>query len=177
MADDAISLSVLMTRDEYMTFVADSQRQMRRERLPLTKGGGAVLTVLGLAGLFFGRYVSLSPAAALCLLLVGVFLLCYDELLAPLFDRAAAAREYEEKQDLRMAYQYVFTADWVQIQNARVQGVLPLTLMTAWHQTQTLICLSFGREVRLLLPKRALDEAACQTLCRWLTDRDTAPSA
>lgn len=173
MHEQVISLSVLITREEYMAFVADSQRQMRHQRLPLSKGAGAVLSILGMVGLFFGRHISLSPAAAICLLLLGVVLLCYDDVLAPLFDRAAAAREYEEKQDLRMANQYRFSAESVQIQNARMTGELPLNQMTDWSQTQTLIRLSFGREVRLLLPKRVLDDTTCATICHWLEQVDS----
>lgn len=159
-----LSFSVLVTREEYMAFAAETQRQARRRRLPFLYGAGGVLCVLGLAGLFFGSLVSLSAPAAVCLVVVGAFLVAYDGLFAPIMDKAAAAREYDEKEDLRMANACVFTGGRVQIRNGRMEGEIPLSVATRWYQTRDLFGLFFGRELSILLPKRLMDGEQCRQM-------------
>lgn len=170
-----IPVSVLVTREEYMAFAAQMQRQARRRGLPLTTGCGAVLIALGLAGIFFGSRVSLSVAAAVCMLLLGVFLACYDGLVAPVLDRAAAAREFDERDDLRMANVYVFTEKTVQVRNGCVEGEIPLSLLTRWTRADALFSLSFGRELSLFIPMRLLTAQQAEQLEDWLTK--CAPAA
>ena len=82
-----LTLSVLITREDYMQYAAQLRREQRRGHLPLITGGGALLGALGLAGLFFGSWISLAPSVAAGLLLVGIFLIGYDGIFAPLLDK------------------------------------------------------------------------------------------
>lgn len=109
--DDVLSLCVLITREDYLQYAAQLRREQRRGHLPFITGGGAVLVFLGLAGLFFGSAISLAPSVAAGMLLVGAFLIGYDGLFAPLLDKGAAAREFDEKPELGMAGTYRFTPD------------------------------------------------------------------
>ena len=126
--------------------------------MPFITGGGAVLVFLGLAGLFFGSAISLAPSVAAGMLLVGAFLIGYDGLFAPLLDKGAAAREFDEKPELGMAGTYRFTPDGVEIRNGRIEGTLPRAQVTSAAETQSLFSIAFGREVRILIPKRLLGE-------------------
>lgn len=154
----SVSLSVLLIKEDYIRYTAQLRRQMRQGHVPLLTCCGAVLCVLGLAGVFFGSYISLTMAPALGLVLAGAFLLCYDGLFAPMLDRASAAREFEEKPELRMAGTYVFTPDEVEIRTSGLEGRVPLKLATHWSETPSLFSVSFGREIQIILPKRLLKE-------------------
>ncbi len=154
----ALSLSVLLIKEDYIQYSAQLRRQQRQGHVPLLTCGGALLCILGLAGVFFGSFISLAMPSALGLVLVGAFLLCYDGLFAPMLDRAAAARNFEEKPELHMAGTYVFTQDDVEIRTAGLEGRIPLNLVTRWNETPSLISLSFGREIQIILPKRLLKE-------------------
>ncbi|MDD2418301.1 MAG: hypothetical protein PHR24_02825 [Oscillospiraceae bacterium] len=155
--NNVLSLSVLVTREEYSAAVAISKRKHRRKTARVTMGFGSWLIICGVAGLFFGSYILLAPPAAICLVLAGLFLLCYDGLLAPIIDRAAAAREYEEKEDLHFATTYYFYDDRVAVHNGRFQGELPLSILTEWGETSALFGLEVGRELSMAIPKRLLD--------------------
>lgn len=89
--DQTLAFSVLLTREEYTQTIARIEQENRGRRLPLPTVAGALLTAMGIAGLFFGEAISLSPFAAGCLVLLGLFLACFDGLIAPMLDRAAAA--------------------------------------------------------------------------------------
>lgn len=129
---------------------------------------GGVLAILGLGGFFFGSRISLSPFTAGILFLFGLFLLCYDGLVAPIFWRGAAAREYEEKEDLHTANQYVFTPDCLEVHNSRMEARLPLTMVTDWRRTGEGLWVSFGRECSALVPARLLDEGQAARITGWL---------
>ena len=75
-----------------------------------------------------------------------------------MIDRGAAAREYDEREELRMATAYVFTADQVRVENGRVKGNLPLSLVTSFARTPEQISFRFGRELSFVIPARLLSE-------------------
>ena len=152
--DDVLSLCVLITREDYLQYAAQLRREQRRGHLPFITGGGAVLVFLGLAA---------------GMLLVGAFLIGYDGLFAPLLDKGAAAREFDEKPELGMAGTYRFTPDGVEIRNGRIEGTLPRAQVTSAAETQSLFSIAFGREVRILIPKRLLGEEECLRLRDWLS--------
>lgn len=151
-----IILSVLVTREEYSKASAEFQRKERSHVTPIITAAGAILFILGIAGAFFGKFISLSFSAAFCLILLGVFLVCYNGFFAPLLDSAAAAREYDEKEDLHFVTNYQFTDDSVIVSNGRVKGDLPLDLITKWSETPALIIFAYGRELSFAVPKRLL---------------------
>lgn len=153
-----LAFSVLLTKDEYMQTTARIQQEARSRNLPLPTAVGALLTAMGIAGLFFGDAISLSPFAAGCLVLLGLFFVCFDGLIAPMLDRAAAAREYDEKDELRMANLYTFEGDSVHVKNGRMEGKLPLRLATRWQRSADLYSLSFGRECHVMIPRRLMNE-------------------
>ena len=163
-----ITLSVLVTREEYSEAAANEKRKQRRHTAPFITGAGAVLMILGIAGLFFGRSISLSASAAVCLILAGLFLACYDGLIASVLDRAAAAREFDEKEDLHFATTYLFSEDRVAVQNGRIQGELPLSVITRWSETPALFTLAAGRELHMSIPKRLLTPEQDKELRRIL---------
>lgn len=156
--DQSLAFSVLLTREEYTQTIARIEQENRGRRLPLPTVAGALLTAMGIAGLFFGEAISLSPFAAGCLVLLGLFLACFDGLIAPMLDRAAAAREYDEKEELRLANQITFAGDSVTVKNGRMEGVLPLRMLTRWQRSADLYSLSFGRECHVMLPRRLMDQ-------------------
>lgn len=55
-----------------------------------------------------------------------------------------------------MAGTYRFTPDGVEIRNGRIEGTLPRAQVTSAAETQSLFSIAFGREVRILIPKRLL---------------------
>lgn len=167
--DGVLSLSILITREDYMQYAAQLRREQRRGHLPFITGGGALLGILGLAGLFFGSAISLAPSVAAGMLLVGIFLIGYDGLFAPLLDKGAAAREFDEKPELGMAGTYRFTPEGVEIRNGHIEGTLPRTQVTGATETESLFSIAFGREVRILIPKRLLGEGEVLRLRDWLS--------
>lgn len=163
-----LTLSVLITR----RIIWNTRRSFAGNSVGaiclFSPGGGAVLGVLGLVGLFFGEAVSLAPSVAMGLLLVGIFLIGYDGFFAPFLDRGAAAREFDEKPELSLAGTYRFTGTGVEIRNGSIEGTLPRGQMTSAAETESLFSLSFGREVRILIPKRLLGEEETRRLRNWI---------
>ena len=68
-----------------------------------------------------------------------------------------------------MAGTYRFTPDGVEIRNGRIEGTLPRAQVTSAAETQSLFSIAFGREVRILIPKRLLGEEECLRLRDWLS--------
>lgn len=169
MEQEGIALSVLVTREEYSKAFAELQRKERSHVAPAVTAAGAVLFFLGMAGAVFGRLISLSFSAAFCLILLGIFLVCYDGFFAPFFDSAAAAREYDEKEDLHFVTTYRFTDDAVEVSNGRAKGRLPLNLITKWSETPALILFAYGRELSFSVPKRLLTPEQIEALLQLLT--------
>ncbi len=165
-----LTLSVLITREDYMQYAAQLRREQRRGHLPLITGGGALLGALGLAGLFFGSWISLAPSVAAGLLLVGIFLIGYDGIFAPLLDKGAAAREFDEKPELGMAGTYRFAADGVEIRSGGLEGTLPRALITRSAETDSFFNIAYGREVRIWIPKRLLTDEDIRRLRAWIAD-------
>ena len=162
-----IALSVLMTREEYMQLTVQIHRLRSGGPSFFTLAGG-ILGILSLAGIFFGHYISLSPFTAGCLLVFGVFLMIYEGIIAPILDKGAAAREYEEKEELRTANVYEFGPGFIKIRNSRMEGKLPLSLVTSWAKTAGGLSVSYGRECHVLIPTRLLDEGQWSAIQEWL---------
>lgn len=156
MDNPRLSLSVLVTREEYSQAFSQQQRKEHSHRGLLFTITGAVLIILGLAGAFFGSYISLTLSSSFCLILPGVFMVCYDGFFAPLLDGAVAAREFDEKEDLHFATSYEFYDDKVSINNGRVEGTLPLSQITRWSETSALYTIAYGREISMAIPKRLM---------------------
>ncbi len=154
--DSDIKLSVLVTREEYCEAVAHEKKKSRRHIVPLFNVISAVLIILGFAGLFFGENILMSPPAALCLVLSGLIAACYDGVFAPVFDKAAAAREFNEKPDLHYATTYTFKDDLIVIKNEWVQGQILISQLTRWSETPTLFIMVVGRDLSISIPKRLL---------------------
>jgi hypothetical protein len=159
-----ISLSVLVTKEEYCEAAAMKKRKLRAHFAPMLIGAGVIFVLLGITGIFFGSSISLSIPAAACLVILGIALVCFDGLIAPILDKAAAAREFVEKEDLHFATTYVFKDDRVKIQNGRIQGDLPLSLLTRWSETSALFTMEIGRELSMAIPKRLLSTEECDLL-------------
>lgn len=170
MEQEALTLSVLLTKEEYMNLAVQLYRQKKGKGLSFYAVLGGILAICGIAGFFFGQRISLSPYTAGVLLLFGAFLLCYDGAVAPILVRASAAREYEEKDDLRTANQIILDAGQVQVRNSRMEGTLPYRLMTSWTMTADGLSLSFGRECHVWIPRRLLTEEQGRQLQQWLEE-------
>lgn len=162
--DGKILLSVLVTKEEYCEAAAMKKEKLRSHIRPLLYGAGAVLILMGAAGIFFGRLIYLSIPAAVCLVIAGIALACYDGLIAPILDRAAAAREFAEKEDLHFATTYIFEDGSVRIKNGRIEGEIPLSLLTRWSEGPTLFTMEIGRELGMAIPKRLLLPEQTRTL-------------
>lgn len=165
------TLSALVTREEYSDAAAQQKRQQRRPLARFFLVVGAVLVVFGLGGLFFGSYIRLAPSAALCSLLLGLFLVLYDGVVAPLIDKGAAAREYDQREDLRFAAVYTFDSETVTLRNGRITGTVPLSLFTGWSETPALFILEAGMELTVAVPKRMMTEEQCAALLQLLRER------
>ena len=159
MEQKALTYTVLLTRDEYIAFRVRQKKQDRKERLPLLTFAGAVGFLAGAAGLFFGDLIQMTAGTSLCLLLLGLFCFVYDGMIAPLLDGGAAAKEYDGKEELRMATTFVFEGDRVTVDNGRVKGNLPLRLVTRWDVLAGQFSFAFGRELSFVIPARLLDES------------------
>ncbi|HCA29046.1 MAG TPA: hypothetical protein DEP23_05505 [Ruminococcaceae bacterium] len=170
-----IYLSVLVTKEEYSEAEALKKQKLRSHVAPLLNGAAAVFIILGMAGIFFGRYISLSVPAAACFIVLGILFACYDGLIAPVFDKGAAAREFIEKEDLHFATTYVFEDDRVKIQNGRLKGDIPLSMLTRWSETPGLYIMEIGRELSMAIPKRLMSAEVQESLRNML--KKNAPSA
>ena len=153
-----ISLSVLVTREEYSAASAYMRRHKYANGLSPSMICGALLTVAGFAGMMFGQRISLGMPAAVSLLAAGVLLLCYDVIFAPMFSYASAAREHDERSDLRMACLYEFSGSELRVRSGRADGRLPLAWMTGYSEEPSMFFIRFGAEFLFAIPKRLLDE-------------------
>ena len=104
----------------------------------------------------------------MCLLAAGIALIAYDYVIAPWLDRLTAVRDYAEKENLRTACLYRFTAEAVYLRGGRTEGTLPFAFLTEWMQTPDYFTLSFGRETAMFIPKRLLSQEECSQLENWL---------
>ena len=163
-----IELSVLMTQDDYAAFLVQKRRMQRGRRFQTALYVGELLVVVAAAGLFFGDRIGMSAASAVCLLAAGIALIAYDYVIAPRLDRLTAVRDYAEKENLRTACLYRFTAEAVYLRGGRTEGTLPFAFLTEWMQTPDYFTLSFGRETAMLIPKRLLSQEECSQLENWL---------
>ena len=77
-------------------------------------------------------------------------------------------QEYEEKEELRTANVYEFGPGFIKIRNSRMEGKLPLSLVTSWAKTAGGLSVSFGRECHVLIPTRLLDEGQWSAIQEWL---------
>ena len=163
-----VELSVLLTREEYSAFFVQMKQMERHKTVSFFPILGEILTVLGLLGLVLHQFFPMSVGLAVCLLIVGILLVAFYGMFLTVLDRGTAARDYEEKEDLRTVNQYIFTPDAVTIQNSRIQGTMPLGLATNFRETSTALQLSFGREIHMVVPKRLLSEEQLQLLRDWI---------
>lgn len=170
---EQIELSVLMTQEDYTAFLVQKRRMQRGRRFQTALYVGELLVVAAVAGFFFGDRIGMSAASAVCLLAVGIVLITYDFVMAPWLDRLTALRDYAEKESLRTACLYRFTADAVYLRGGRAEGTLPFAFLTEWMQTPDYFTLSFGRETALFIPKRLLSQEECGQLEKWLHTADT----
>ncbi len=169
-----LTLSVLVTREEYCEAAAEHRRAVSRGQGNALLAAGAVLTALGIAGVFFGGRISLSFSAAFSLIVLGIFLVCYNGVFAPMFSRAAAAREYDRNEDLRFATAYRFSGKaegTVMVKNGRMEGNLPLRCITEWTETPSLFLITYGREFRFAIPKRLLEPGQEERLRSLLPEK------
>lgn len=127
-----IELSVLMTQDDYAAFLVQKRRMQRGRRFQTALYVGELLVVAAAAGLFFGDRIGMSAASAVCLLAAGIALIAYDYVIAPWLDRLTAVRDYAEKENLRTACLYRFTAEAVYLRGGRTEGTLPFAFLTEW---------------------------------------------
>jgi len=172
---DKFTISVLVTKDEYSGAHVFERHKIRSRYSPFLTISGIALVVLGIAGLFYGRLIMLSPAAAGCLVLLGIFLGLYDGVIAPILDRGAASRDYLAREELQFATTYVFSNNSVNVSNGRVQGEIPVSHVTKWIETPALFKMDVGRELSVIIPKRLLSEGQIQTLRSIL--KKNAPDA
>lgn len=164
MDEGMLSLSVLLTREDYMTYREQKRRQTGAGRLPLWTAAGTVVAVLGMVGLFFGRRISLSPTSSVCLILLGIFLMAYETAVAPMLEKARAVAAFEEKEELRSSAIYTITPTEITVRGARLNGTLPLSGITERLETPDLFALAFGRELQVILPKRLVGEDECRRI-------------
>lgn len=169
------TISVLVTRDEYSSAHAFERHKIRSRYAPALIVSGIILVVLGIAGLFYGRLIMLSAPAAGCLVVLGIFLGLYDGVIAPILDKGTAVRNYIAKEDLQFATTYVFSKESIKVSNGRVQGEIPVSLITSWIETPALFKMDVGRELSMIIPKRMLDEGKIQVL-RGILEKN-APDA
>ncbi len=168
MYQEPLSLSVLLTREDYMTYMAQKRRRMKEGHFSIWTAAGTVVSTLGMVGLFFGRRISLSTTASVCLVLLGIFLMVYETVVAPMLERARAAAAFEEKEELRSSAVYTITEEEIAVRSARLTGSFPLSCVTERLETPDLFGLSFGRELQIILPKRLLQESECSMLRKLL---------
>jgi len=163
------SVSVLLTKDEYIAYNAARCRKNRRGVWLMLLFGAAMLGV-GLSALLFPGKMPLPGAASMSLLILGLFLGLYPTVLAPWFDRMRSAAEYEEKPDLRQASVYTFSGDAVGVRNGCMEGSFRAGLITEVTKTAGLIGFSVGREAQVIVPFRLLDERQTAFLCKMKGD-------
>ncbi len=169
-----ITVSVLLTREDYIHYVAERRRQVRRGQLPLWEIAGSLIMILGLAGWFWGDRIGLMPQAAGCIVVCGLFFVLYRSLMAPVMDRMEASTVYDEKKELQLASTYRFGQDGISVQNGFMEGLLPYEAVTSFTNTRELIGLAFGREAQVVVPKKLLNQEQLswitQTVSQYLPD-------
>ena len=171
MEESPISVSVLLTEEDYMPYVEQLRREQRGGYRGFFRIVGGVLLAVGAAGLFFGA--QRTAALMLTVMMLGFLVLLYDTVLAPVIDRTAALTAFRERDSLRMSSLYTFEREGVRVRTAFAEGTLPYTQLTECTETDGLFAFTFGREMRLLIPKRLLNEAAAMGL-RQIKDRREA---
>lgn len=151
-----ISVSVLLTEADYMPYIEQLRREQRSRYRNVLRFGGGALLLIGAVGLLLSE--RRTAAFMLAVAALGLLILLYDSVLAPILDRTAALTAFHERDSLRMSSLYTFEQDHVRVRTAFAEGTLPYTQLTACTETEGLFAFAFGREMRLLIPKRLLSE-------------------
>jgi hypothetical protein len=154
------TISILLTKED---LVADAPTTARR--VGWLSIAGALLAV---AGLVMPRLSAGFPAAAASgLFLLGVLLVVYETLLAPLFSRLRAAARFEEQEMLRQTVMLTVSDDAMLVESARIGGTLTRAELTDAAESDALFRFTFGTQVTLRVPKRLLSEEQTLWLRQW----------
>ena len=166
--DALLTVSVLVTREEYSAAAAHMRRRKYADGFSPALLGGTMLGILAVVGMFFGEGIGFTLPSAICLLAAGVFLLCYDMIFAPMIAGVSAAREYDERTDLKMAGYYEFYTDKIVVRTGYVTGTLPLDRMTVCSEMPSMFLIRFGSEFLFAVPKRLLEDGQDETMRKIL---------
>ncbi|MBR7092477.1 MAG: YcxB family protein [Clostridia bacterium] len=145
--------SVLLTKEEFTAFREENWRA--EHSLAALIGGGALL-LLGAGGWLASGQLALSPLLTGSMAALGLLWIAQDRILRPLLVRSRAAAAFDRQPEWSGSAQYVFYPDRVQLRTARETGEIPLSALTAWRESKTMLALFFGRELTVLLPRRLL---------------------
>ena len=153
---ESISLSVRCTREEYMQFYATYRRAPA-----WTTALGVIVTVVAVGLCILDAAVQ---SHTLLLGLAGVLLLLLNPLLLPMARKGEAARRYDADDGLQDAVAMMIDDQMLTLRSTTVQGQVPLSSLTAVHQTAAMTVLEFGNELTVCIPLRSLNEQEQQYL-------------
>ena len=166
--DALLAVSVLVTREEYGAAASHMRRCKYKDGFSPALLGGMMLGILAVVGMFFGDGIGFTLPSAVCLLAAGLFLLCYDMIFAPMIAGVSAAREYDDRTDLKMAGYYEFYDDKIVVRNGYAAGTLPLEQMTVWSEMPSMFLIRFGSDFLFAVPKRLLEDGQDEMLRKML---------
>lgn len=129
---------------------------------------GALLAVGGVL-LFVWQGGGLFDQAAWCLLLLfGLFVASYTDVLAPYLVRRRARIQFAEDQRILVAQTAAFYEDHCTIHTDRYDARLPYGLVYRVVEDKKQFLLYTGEDEVRFIPKRVLDEAQCAQLASTL---------
>lgn len=145
-----MAFSVKLTREEYMDFCVKT----RRKTVWLAALG--IVLFLGAVAAYFleGGVVHLNWL----LMLVGAFCLTAEPLWLPMREKGEAGRRYDASDALQQAVSLTIENEAVTVRTACQEGTVPLSLMTEKKATADMVCLVFGDELTVYIPRRAVSD-------------------
>ncbi len=152
-----MTFSVKLTRNEYMDFCAKTRRK---------SVWSAVLGMFMLVGAN-GVYLLegyMLPIAWL-LVAVGLFLLSAETVWLSLREKGEAGRRYDASDTLSGAVTVTIDESTVTVKTASMEGTVPLAWMTAKKKTVDMVCLCFGEELFVYIPRRAVSAEEWERVC------------
>ncbi len=154
---ESFTVSVLLRKDEYCSHMA--------YRLSVFAWGLPIGLLLMLCGVTVWL-LNLGIAVTMAFLLTGVALALFDNVIAPVLSRIVAGARFDRTR--QEAWYLTFTEEAVTVQNGRLNGTFPYSLITRKEETVHYFSFDFGAELSLCVPRRVLTPQQVEALQRLL---------
>lgn len=162
---EPITVSYLPTKEDYIDFkVGAGRAAVRQQDLWFMRVCGGILILAGLVGkLFFGGQLYTDIIYVL-LILYGVFLLFYLDILQPSLIKRSAGAYYDTHGEKMISVSLIFSENSVQVVTDRYTATLPYSMLWRIYEDKKGLIFYTGIGEMHYIPKRVLSLDECEQI-------------